>query len=181
MGDAVLKNSTIQALTIANITDEILREYAMAYGIQPVITNSMLNMNMSGMTSSSTSRPLPSSSSMIMENNDMQQPLTTDERHTPNATAIVSVANYQNAQSLANKALEIFRKDLHPLGLPEDATNAITSIAIRTTSFTELESSLSMLIDSINKKVQYIDTMEIIHGPVHTDLFLAYNLKMISE
>jgi hypothetical protein len=53
MDDAVLKNSTIQALTIANITDEILREYAMAYGIQPVITNSMLNMNMSGMTTSS--------------------------------------------------------------------------------------------------------------------------------
>jgi hypothetical protein len=152
----------------------------MAYGIQPVITNSMLNMNMSGMSSSSTSRPLPSSS-MVMENNNMQQPLTMDERHTPNATTIVSVANNQNAQSLANKALEIFRKDLHPLGLPEDATNAITSTAIRTTSFTELESSLSMLIDSINKKVPYSDIMEIIHGPVHTDLFLAYNLKMISE
>jgi hypothetical protein len=179
INDAVLKNSTIQALTIANITDEILREYAMAYGIQPVITNSMLNMNMSGMTSS-TSRP-SLSSSMVMENNNMQQPLTTDERHTPNATTIVSVANYQNAQSLANKALEIFRKDLQPLGLPEDATNAITLTAIRTTSFTELENSLSMLIDSINKKVPYSDIMEIIHGPVHTDLFLAYNLKMISD
>jgi hypothetical protein len=140
----------------------------------------MLNMNMSGMTSSA-SRPSLSSSSMVMENNNMQKPLTMDERHTPNATTIVSVANYQNAQSLANKALEIFRKDLQPLGLPKDATNAITSTAIRTTSFTELENSLSMLIDSINKKVPYSDIMEIIHVPVHTDLFLAYNLKMISD
>ena len=55
-----LRNSTIQALNIANITDEILREYAIAYGIEPVIatSGSMVNMmNTSTMDSSIDSPP----------------------------------------------------------------------------------------------------------------------------
>ena len=62
MASRDLRNSTIQALNIANITDEILREYAIAYGIEPVFaTNgSMVNMiNMSTMGSSIDSPPGP--------------------------------------------------------------------------------------------------------------------------
>jgi hypothetical protein len=47
-----LRNSTIQALNIANVTVEILREYAITYGIESVIatSGSMVNMmNMSTM------------------------------------------------------------------------------------------------------------------------------------
>jgi hypothetical protein len=163
-----LKNSTIQALKIANITDEILRGYAIAYGIEPVIaTNgSMVNMmNISTMGSSIDSAP----SSMAMEDNGI-----------PSASKIANISNYQNAQELASKALELFRDDLKPLELP-NTTKSFLTADIRSSSVSRLEEGLSLLVNSIDEKKPYSDIMQIIHGLVHTNLFLAYDLKMIAE
>jgi len=180
-----LKNATVQALNIADITDEILREYAMAYDIEPIIagnTGSMLNMNMPNMpnigssVTPDSSFPLSSST----EENNVQNSFTTNKSSTLNATKIVNISNYQSAQALANKALGIFREDLKPLELPS-ATRAFSSAAIRTSSVSGLEDAIFLLINSINEKKPYSDIMQIVHGPVHTDLFLAYNLKMIAD
>ena len=166
-----LKNSTIQALNIANITDEILREYGIAYDFEPVIatSGSMVNMmNMSTMSSSIDSPPAPPAS------------IEMEDIGIPSASRIANISNYQNAQQLANRALELFRHDLKPLELPSTARSFLT-IDIRTSSVPELESGLSLLLDSINDKKPFNDIMQIIHGPVHTNLFLAYDLKMIAE
>ncbi len=163
-----LRNSTIQALNIANMTDEILREYAIAYGIEPVIATSgnMGNMmDMSAMDSSIDSPP----DSMGMEDNRF-----------PSASRIDNISNYQNAQGLASKALELFRDDLKPLELP-NTTRSFLTADIRSTSVSGLEDGLSLLLSLIDDKKPYSDIMQIIHGPVHTNLFLAYDLKMIAE
>ena len=163
-----LKNSTIQALNIANITDEILREYAIAYGIESAIatSGSMGNMmNMSTMGSSIDSPP----DSMVMEDNRI-----------PSASRIANISNYQNAQELASKALELFRDDLKPLELP-NTTRSFLTADVRSSSVSGLEGGLSLLLNSIDDKKPYSDIMQIIHGPVHTNLFLAYDLKMIAE
>lgn len=159
-----LKNSTIQALNIANITDEILREYAIAYGIEPVIATGNM-MNMSTMGSSIDSPP----DSMVMEDNRI-----------PSASRIANISNYQNAQELASKALELFRDDLKPLELP-NTTRSFLTANVRSSSVSGLEDGLSLLLNSIDDKKPYSDIMQIIHGPVHTNLFLAYDLKMIAE
>ena len=163
-----LRNSTLQALNIANLTDEILREYAIAYGIEPVIatSGSMGNMmNMSTMGSSIDSPP----DSMDIEDNRI-----------PSASRIANISNYQNAQELASKALELFRDDLKPLELP-NTTRYFLTADIRSSSVSGLEDGLSILLNSIDDKKPYSDIMQIIHGPVHTNLFLAYDLKMIAE
>lgn len=163
-----LRNSTLQALNIANLTDEILREYAIAYGIEPVIatSGSMGNMmNMSTMGSSIDSPP----DSMDIEDNRI-----------PSASRIANISNYQNAQELASKALELFRDDLKPLELP-NTTRSFLSADIRSSSVSGLEDGLSLLLNSIDEKKPYSDIMQIVHGPVHTNLFLAYDLKMIAE
>ena len=163
-----LKNSTIQALNITNITDDILREYAIAYGIEPVIATSGsmgIKMNMSTMDSSIDSPP----ASMDMEDNRI-----------PSASRIANISNYQNAQELASKALELFRDDLKPLELP-NTTKSFLTADIRSSSVSGLEEGLSLLVNSIDEKKPYSDIMQIIHGPVHTNLFLAYDLKMIAE
>ena len=98
----------------------------------------------------------------------------------PSASAIVNISNYQNAQGLAIKALEIFRDDLRPLELP-NTTGAFLTADIRSGSVSGLEDGLSLVLSSIHDKKPYSDIMQIIHGPVHTNLFLAYNLKMIAE
>lgn len=163
-----LKNSTIQALNITNITDDILREYAIAYGIEPVIATSGsmgIKMNMSTMDSSIDSPP----DSMDLEDNRI-----------PSASRIANISNYQNAQELASKALELFRDDLKPLELP-NMTKSFLTADIRSSSVSGLEEGLSLLVNSIDEKKLYSDIMQIIHGPVHTNLFLAYDLKMIAE
>jgi hypothetical protein len=152
-----LGNSTIQALNIANITDEILREYAIAYGIEPVIATSGSMVNMMN------------TSTMDMEYNRI-----------PSASRIVNISNYQNAQGLAIKALEIFRDDLKPLKL-SNTTRTFLTADIRSSSVSGLEEGLSLLVNSIDEKKPYSDIMQIIHGPVHTNLFLAYDLKMMAE
>ena len=159
-----LKNSTIQALNIANLTDEILREYAIAYGIEIVIATGNM-MNMSTMGSSIDSPP----DSMVMEDNRI-----------PSASRIANISNYQNAQELASKALELFRDDLKPLELP-NTTRSFLTADIRSSSVSGLEDGLSLLLNSIDDRKPYSDIMQIIHGPVHTNLFLAYDLKMIAE
>ena len=163
-----LKNSTIQALNIANITDEILREYAIAYGIDPVIATSGSMGNMMNMSTMGSSIDSPPAS------------MDTEDNRIPSASRIANISNYQNAQELASKALELFRDDLKPLELP-NTTRSFLTAATRSSSVSGLEDGLSLLLDSINDKKPFNDIMQIVHGPVHTNLFLAYDLKMIAE
>jgi hypothetical protein len=173
-----LRNSTIQALNIANMTDEILREYATAYGIEPVSSVvSIMNMNMPNMSSSANA---PSAGSMGMNGNGMKQLGATDSSNISRVSKIVNISNYQNAQGLALEALEAFRDDLKPLKLPT-TTKSYLATEIRSSSVSELEKGLSLLLHSIEDKKPYSDIMQIIHGPIHTNLFLAYDLKMMSE
>ncbi len=169
IGSRDLRNSTIQSLAIANITDEILREYAIAYGIEPVIAASGNMGNMMNMSSTMDSSVASPSDSMAMENNRILS-----------AYRIANVSNYQNAQGLASKALELFRDDLRPLELP-DTTKSYLTADIRSTSVSDLEGSLSLVLSLIDDKKPYSDIMQVIHGPVHTSLFLAYDLKMMAE
>jgi hypothetical protein len=164
-----LRNSTIQSLAIANMTDEILREYAIAYGIEPIIATSGSMGNMMNMSSTMDSSIYSPPGSMDMEDNRI-----------PSASGIANISNYQNAQELASKALELFRDDLKPLELP-DTTKSYLTADIRSTSVSDLEDGLSLLLSLIDDKKPYSDIMQIIHGPVHTSLFLAYDLKMMGE
>jgi hypothetical protein len=58
---------------------------------------------------------------------------------------IVHISNYQNAQELAIKELEIFRDDLRPLELP-NTTRSFLTADIRSSSASGLEDGLSLLL-----------------------------------
>jgi hypothetical protein len=179
-----LRNSTIQALSIANLTDEILREYAMAHGIEPAVTNtsdcmgSLMSMNMNMQNTNSTVGS--SSSSTNMDDNGMGQMETSMAPSPLSTSRITNISNYQNAKELAIRTFEIFRDELKPLELPNSTKTYLTN-EIRYSSVSGLEEGLSLLLDSIKDKKPYSDIMQIIHGPIHTNLFLAYDLKMVGE
>ena len=63
----------------------------------------------------------------------------------PSTSRIVNISNYQNAQELAIKALEIFRDDLRPLELP-NTTRSFLTADIRSSSVSGLEDGLSLLL-----------------------------------
>jgi hypothetical protein len=63
----------------------------------------------------------------------------------PSTSRIANIANYQNAQELAIKELEIFRDDLRPLELP-NTTRSFLTADIRSSSVSGLEDGLSLLL-----------------------------------
>src|SRR5690349_16743443 len=80
-------NSTVDALFLANIVDEILQYYGGAYGILPSVM-----LNMSSMASMPTNLGI----------------------HSVNASRVFDIDKYQTAKQYASRAVEIFDAELKP-------------------------------------------------------------------
>jgi hypothetical protein len=153
------RNFTVYAMVIANIADEILRNYGEAYDLDYDLTN-MSNMMI---TISDTG----SSSSM---NLDLPQHSNTTEKN--NFSPIVNFAEYQSAQRLSETAYQIFKNKLEPLSMSNNMHNNTTVIA-------KLEKSLVDIKDlMMNNKETASELMKIVHGQVHPILQAAYNLQL---
>ena len=90
-------NSTVQALVVANIVDEILRKYGVAYEVGYDLTN-MSNMPITHSINAH-EREIPSNS---LEDND------------GNELTLVNIGDYQSAQTLSEEAIKIFEENLKP-------------------------------------------------------------------
>jgi hypothetical protein len=106
-------------------------------------------MNMDSMNISS------SSSSMNMDNK-------TDRNN-----SLVDITDYQSAQALATKALEIFNTKLKPIA-PNNSSAFIAN----------LENGLTELSDLIQRKVPPLDIMMIVHMQIHPNILQAFNLEL---
>ncbi|MEM3094619.1 MAG: hypothetical protein QXX64_03165 [Nitrososphaera sp.] len=151
-----LSNSTVQALVLVNIIDDVLRNYGEAYDVG----FDMTNMSMMG-----------DHSSMQMGNNSSSKKL-------------VNMSAYQSAQASADKALEVFRNDLKPLGLGESSTaegSNASSASDVSDAIAKVESSLVELRYSVNHKASPMDVMMIVHTKIHPNMLIAYNLQVIPE
>jgi hypothetical protein len=156
-------NSTVQALILANVVDEILRNYGKALEVDYDLTN-MSNMVMSNNSHSTTM--------MMMMGGSMKNSSIIREKSDNNMTnnMIVNLADYQTAQALSDKALQIFDKDLKPMAVTSNVTNFVS----------DLENGLRQLRDAINENAAPTDVMMIVHTQIHPNLQKAYNLQLIS-
>jgi hypothetical protein len=93
-------NSTVDALFLANVVDEILQYYGGAYGILP---NVMLNMS-----------SISTMSSMSANS----------EIHKINKSSIIDKAKYQIAKEYAKRAVEIFDAELKPYERKNNTSSA---------------------------------------------------------
>lgn len=165
------KNATVQALVVANIVDQILREYGRAFDIDYDLTNmsnmniqnmNMQNMNMSNSDSvissisCSLSRPFHSNAGGNENNN--------------NYTDIINFDNYQSAQKLSESVIQIFNNRLCPLTESANSANKTAIIMIH--------DSLIDLRYLLNNKTSAQDIMMLVHGDLHPSLQTAYNLKL---
>jgi hypothetical protein len=150
------KNSTVQALVIVNIADEILREYGDAYDIDFDLTD-MSNMLITSISAHGEKR----------HSNNLEKSDDNDE------LVLVNIWNYQNAQALSGKAVEVFERNLRPL-TQVDNNSSNSDIAY----ITKVENSLMELNNLLNnKKALPENLMEIVHTQIHPSLHLAYNLE----
>jgi hypothetical protein len=152
-------NSTILGVALANIVDDILKEYGRALDVQFDLTN-MTNMNMT------TVRGNYSSSSISMMNskgiNDMVE--ASDKK-----ASIINVADYQSAQAMSDQLIQLFEEKIKMHALTSNNSAGPVS---------QLEKQLADLKDMIDNKASAMDVMVLVHGHLHPNLQLAYGLKL---
>jgi hypothetical protein len=154
-------NSTVQALILANVVDEILRNYGNALEVDYDLTN-MSNMVMSN----------ASHYSMMMMGDGMKNStLIREKSNYTTHNIIVNLADYQTAQALSDKAQRIFNKELKPVAA---ATSNVTTFIVK------LENGLIQLRDAVNNNAAPMDVMMIVHTQIHPNLQKAYNLQLVA-
>jgi hypothetical protein len=150
-------NSTVYAMVLANIVDEILRKYGKAYDLDYDLTNTSNMIMISDTNSSSFMNMHGSQHSNMTEKN--------------NSSPLVNIADYQSAKQLSERAYEIFTNKLKPLSV-SNSTNDDTVTA-------KLEKSLVDIKDlMMNNNETASQLMTIVHGQFHPILQTAYNLQL---
>jgi hypothetical protein len=81
--------------------------------------------------------------------------------------SLEDIIDYQSAQALATKAIEIFKAELKPI-----ASGNSSSFVVN------LEDGLMQLNNSIKNKASPMDIMMIVHTQIHPNLLEAFNLKL---
>ena len=158
IGDRVFRNSSIQALIISELANDISEKYGKAFGVVVNSSNMMMMMNMS-----SNSNDNSSMAGMTMMTNTHTKKVST----TNNSNTISDVIDYQTAQALTVDALEILNKDLKPVA-PGGATQADA----------EVQTYLQQLKDAIDNRAPLMDIMTIIHGHIHPLLIATFKLQL---
>jgi hypothetical protein len=164
------RNSTTLALVIANIVDEILRNYGVAFDIGYDLTN------MSNMGERSSSASLSHSMNMTTFQNSTNSTMLEGHSNMSMMTPIesnldlVSIYDHETSQVLANIVNEIFEEDLRPQSSVSETMNV-----------DRLERNLKQLEHAIINKASPETLMEIVHVQIHPTLQLVYDLELLGN
>jgi len=161
-----LYNSTTLALVVANLVDEILRNYGSAYGITYDLTN-MSNM-MAIMSDNNNSSSSPIDIRIDAGNTTISSHGGHAIMPEENNAVLVNVYNYQTAQVLSNSVNKIFNEKL----------SAQASVNEKVT-IDNLEQNIKDLKYAIDNKLRAEALMEIVHMKIHPALQSVYDLKLI--
>jgi hypothetical protein len=181
---ADLENATIQALAFADLVNSILENYGNAYAVDFDMTNmsnmvmngqdnnnmstmTMSNMSTNGNDSNKDMNSMNMSSSRTMVGMDVGGGEEGSESGINSSSSLVNLTDYQSAQALAAKALEIFNTELRPIA-PNNSSALLTN----------LENGLSKLNDLIRNKALPMDIMMIVHTQIHPNILQAFNLRL---
>jgi len=170
--DKVDRNNRIKPLAFADLVDSILINYGNAYAVDFDMTN-MSNMVMMGGNSSMAMSSMAngdnnnSSNNMSSMNMNMSSTMMNTNSKMDNNYSLVNMTDYQSAQALAAKALEIFNTELR-LIVPTNETGFVSN----------LDEGVTQLNDLIRNKASPMDIMMIVHTQIHPSLLEAFNLQL---
>jgi hypothetical protein len=170
-----LENATIQALAFADLVNSILENYGNAYAVDFDMTN-MSNMVMNGQDNNNMStNGRDNDSNKEMNSMNMSTSSTVvgmdvgggEESESGINSSLANMTDFQSAQALAAKALEIFKVKLKPMA-PNNSSASLTN----------LENGLSKLNDSISNKGSPMDIMMIVHTQIQPNILQAFSLRL---
>ena len=167
-------NTKLHSLRVAELVDMVLRNYGNAYAVSFDMTN-MSNMAMMNGDSAVSM----SNSSMADDNNSDLRMDQMDNMHSSAMTnggnnnmsknhSPINVAEYQSAQALSAKALEVFNNELKPMTPDNESTVLISN----------LENGLIQLNHSVRDKASPMDIMMVVHTQIHPNLLEAFSIPL---
>jgi hypothetical protein len=164
------ENFSVQPLVFTELVDRVLVNYGNAYGVEIDMTN-MSNMVMPMNTTTDVNNSSHGNMNMDSMNMSFSTPANNANRNNRNYS-LVNITDYQSAQALATKALEIFDSKLKHI-----ATNN-TNKSNQSIFVTSLESGISQLNNSIGNKASPLDIMMIVHTQIHPNLLEIFDLEI---
>lgn len=168
-----LNNSTVWALVIANMADGVLEHYKAAYGIETNETSgghAQGNESGSNMTRDNDSMTMTASTNETTAEDDQGNMTRDDGANNNNSTEVVNEVEYQTAQGLANRTIQLFNDQVRELA-PDNATEAVADV----------EAGLQNLKQAIDNREMPADVEMILHTEVQPNLQAAYNLQLAPE
>ena len=170
-------NGSIHPMRFADGVDEVLRNYGDAYSVDFDMTDmgnmgNMGNMNKGSMAENNNSYNSSNNSNMDMNMMmDMPPSINNSDTNWNTNKSIINMANYQSAEGMAEKLLDIFNKELKPI-ISQNGTSTYS---------TNLEGGIKQLVNSIEFKVPPTDIMMIVHTQIHPNLIKAFDLQILSS
>ncbi|MDP8905898.1 MAG: hypothetical protein M3M88_00050, partial [Thermoproteota archaeon] len=157
---------------VAELVDMVLRNYGNAYSVSFDMTNmsNMAMMDGDSAMSMSSSTTDDNNSDLRMDQMDNMHSSTMinggnnmSKNHSP-----INVAEYQSAQALSAKALEVFNNELKPMMPANDSTVSIS----------KLENGLIQLNHLVRDKASPMDIMMVVHTQIHPSLLEAFSIPL---
>jgi hypothetical protein len=172
-------NTTTSALISANMADEILRQYGLALGYDPAVVSNLANMSMSmsvNMSMTSAGYSAKNRSDMMMSTD------STDQRNGSNSqnvnSNITKQVHYQTATMLAGSLKNLFLRDLQNAPILNSTGLMHLPMEVKMASINDLGEGIDNLISAINRKTTLDEVMSIVHGQIHPNVFMAFDLKL---
>jgi len=179
-------NLTTKALVAANLADETLKHYGLAKGLDSNASSSLLNMSMDmimKMNSLRTKNVTAHNSGISAEpispipaNNQSSRDVLN-----PTDNSITNQANFESSASLAKSLNLLFSNNLENAVLENSTGLMPIPMIMKTQSVKELGQGINNLILALNRHAPLEEVSSIVHGQIHPNLFLAFNLKLKGE
>lgn len=179
-------NLTTKALVAANLADETLKQYGLAKGLDSNASSSLLNMSMDmimKMNSLRTKNVTAHNSGISAE---PMSPIPANNQSSrdvlnPTDNSITNQANFESSASLAKSLKLLFSNNLENAVLENSTGLMPIPMIMKTQSVKELGQGINNLILALNRHAPLEEVSSIVHGQIHPNLFLAFNLKLKGE
>ncbi len=157
-------NNTVIALVVANLADEVLRNYGHAFGVP---SNIMLSMNFSNIINSQ-NKSNDTANANSQNNHTMHQE-NSSAAAAAAAAPMIDMPSYISTLELSDRMIQLYSNELNVTSSESAYINKANS---------DLGSAVYELKKSVESKESPYKIMEIVHGKVHPNLQLAFNLTL---
>ena len=177
------QNSTTTALVAANLADESLKQYGLAVGLNSSQASNLLNMSMPMEMGPTMNMVDNTSEDLYNGSNKMAPMLSTDQsldkilKNSSNEE-VINQANYQTALMLANSLKILFETTLQNATLQNSTGLMSIPVEMKNESLNSLGEGTDTLLPALNRKAPLEEIFSIVHGQIHPNLFLAFDLEL---